>query len=210
MPFTEILLLRHGQSEGNDQGRFGGHGATPLTPRGRAQAAACARVLAAEGGLTAIFASDLPRAVETAMPIAEATGIAVKLTSGLRERSVGRFTDLTFAEAALQFPEEYAALMRREPGARPPDGETHRECLDRVANVLDEAVRRFPRGRTLLVSHAAALHLLLLHVLGLADDPHGARIFMRTDNCALHRLRLGVDGGWTVMALNDRAHLAGV
>src|SRR5579871_2454219 len=95
---TEILLLRHGQSEGNEAGRFGGHGPTPLTARGRAEARAAADALAAEGGLTAIYASDLPRAVETALPICEATGIAMVKTPALRERSVGVFTGLTFAE----------------------------------------------------------------------------------------------------------------
>ncbi len=211
MRFTEILLLRHGQSEGNEEGRFGGHGPTPLTARGRAQAEASARALAAEGGVTAIFASDLRRAVETARPIAEATGIAVQLTPALRERSVGRFTGLTFAEAEAQFPDEYAALMGRAPHARPPEGETHAECLARAVAVLDEAIRRFPFGRTLLVSHAAALHLLLLHVLGLAHDGGAApRPFLRTDNCGLHRLRRSPEGVWTIVALNDRAHLVGI
>jgi hypothetical protein len=48
---------------------------------------------------------------------------------------------------------------------------------------------------------------LLLHVLGVDS---AARVYIRTDNCGLHRLRHGTDGRWTVLALNDRAHLAGV
>src|SRR5438270_6335658 len=99
MTGTEILLLRHGQSEGNEGGRFGGHGPTPLTAKGHAQAEAAARAIAAEGGLSAIFCSDLPRAVQTAEPICAATGIAMKQTTALRERSVGEMTGLTFAEA---------------------------------------------------------------------------------------------------------------
>jgi len=203
---AEILLLRHGQSEGNQGGRFGGHGPTPLTPLGRAQAEATARALAAEG-LTAIFSSDLVRAVETAEPISRATGIAMARTPALRERSVGVLTGLTFAEAETRHPEAFAALMRREAGARPPDGETHGECAARAGALLDQVLAKFPHGRTLLVSHALTIYLLLLHVLGLEDAAE--RLFFRTDNCALHRLRR-IDGRWTVLALNDRAHLANV
>ena len=117
-------------------------------------------------------------------------------------------TGLTFAEAELQHPDAFAALMRREAEARPPDGETHGECAARAGALLDEVLRKFPHGRTLLVSHALTIYLLLLHVLGLEDAAE--RLFFRTDNCALHRLRRNPDGRWTVLALNDRAHLAGV
>jgi broad specificity phosphatase PhoE len=202
MGSTEILLLRHGQSEGNESGRFGGHGPTKLTALGRRQAEATARALAKEG-LTAIYTSDLPRAVETADPVVHATGIIAKQTAALRERSVGVLTGLSFAEAELQHPEAFAALMRRDGQARPPEGETHGECIARAAPVIDEIVEKFPHGRTLIVSHALAIYLLLMHVLG--ADPK--RVFIRTDNCGLHRLKRTDEGFWTVLALNDRAHL---
>ncbi len=209
MRATEILLLRHGQSEGNQHGRFGGHGPTPLTALGRAQAAATARVLAAEG-LDAIYVSDLIRAIDTARPIAAATGLELQVTPGLRERSVGVFTGLTFAEAEERYPEAFAALMRRESGVCPPEGETHHQASSRALAVLDEAVTRHPLGRTLLVSHALTLYLVLLHVLGVEHATHAHKLFIRTDNCALHRLRRTPEGLWTVMALNDKSHLAGV
>lgn len=206
MAGTEILLLRHGQSEGNEAGRFGGHGPTPLTAKGRRQAQLTARALAREG-LSSIVSSDLVRAVETARPIAEATGIFVTQHPGLRERSVGIFTGLTFAEAEARHPEAFAALLRREAGVCPPEGETHHVCQARAVAVLDEVVRRFPSGRVLLVSHALTIYLLLMHVLELDHAQHGRRLFIRTDNCALHRLRRTPEGLWTVLAFNDKAHL---
>ncbi len=202
---AEILLVRHGQSEGNEAGRFGGHGPTPLTALGREQAQLTAQALAAEGGLTAIFCSDLARAVETAAPIAEATGIAAVRTPALRERSVGLFTGLTFAEAEARWPAAYAAMMRHEPDARAPEGETHAECRARAVAELNRILEKFPHGRTLLVSHALTIYLLLLHVMGL-DERAAARLYLRSDNCGLHRLRL-TDGRWMIQALNDRAHL---
>jgi broad specificity phosphatase PhoE len=209
MRATEILLLRHGQSEGNQHGRFGGHGPTPLTALGHAQAAATARTLAAEG-LSAIYSSDLIRAVDTARPIAEATGLTIQQTAGLRERSVGVFTGLTFSEAEARYPEAFAALMRRESNVCPPEGETHGQASLRALAVLDKAVARFPQGRTLLVSHALTLYLVLLHVLGIEHATHAHKLFIRTDNCALHRLRRTPEGLWTVMALNDKSHLRNV
>jgi probable phosphoglycerate mutase len=202
-----ILLCRHGQSEGNQSGRFGGHGPTPLTALGRAQARATALRLEREGGLTAIYSSDLPRAVETAIPIAEATGIALLPTEDLRERSVGALTGLTFDEARERYPDAYAALMRRDAGACPPGGETHAECTARAVRRLGEIVDRFTVGRVLLVSHAFAIDLLLRHVLGLRDNPLDPRVYFKTDNCALHRLHRLPSGVWRIEALNDRAHL---
>jgi probable phosphoglycerate mutase len=208
MRTTEILLLRHGQSEGNENGRFGGHGPTPLTQKGHAQAAAAARAIAAEGGLTAIFASDLVRAVETARPVVEATGIAMVQTPALRERSVGVFTGLTFDEAAERYPADFAALMARDSEASPPDGETAVACTARAAELVEQVIAKFIGGRLLFVSHAATLNLVLLHLLGLPHRDHGRRLWFRTDNCAIHRLRRGSDDMWQIVALNDRTHLA--
>jgi broad specificity phosphatase PhoE len=206
MRATQICLLRHGESEGNAARRFGGHGPTPLTELGRAQAQATARALAAEGGLVAIITSDLARAVETAEPIAEATGVKLEITPALRERSVGIFTGLTFEEAEARYPEHYAALVRRDPLSCPPEGELLSDCRARAAAVLDAAVDRASGGRALLVSHAHTINLLLKHVLQIADTIEPP-VYFQTDNCALHRLERSDGGMWRVRALNDRRHL---
>jgi broad specificity phosphatase PhoE len=207
MSSAEILLLRHGQSEGNEGGRFGGHGPTPLTALGRRQAEATARALVAEGGLSAIFASDLVRAMQTAEPIVAATGIAMRTTPALRERSVGVFTGMTFAEAEAAHPEIFRAMMQRDPDACPPEGESSRARLAHAGAFFDEVLARFTTGRTLFVSHAFTLNLLVRRLLGLAESPS---VFFRTDNCALHRLKRAPTGFWNVEALNDRRHLIGV
>ncbi len=166
MSAIEILVLRHGQSKGNEEGRFGGHGPTPLTRRGLRQAEQTAEALHREGGVSAIYSSDLPRALETAQPIAEAVGTAVISTSALRERSIGIFTGLTFAEAEARDPVAYAALMRRAPGHCPPEGETAEACAKRVVELMDALLKRFATGRVLLVSHAFTINLLLRYILG--------------------------------------------
>src|SRR5215471_1982788 len=97
---TTILVVRHGESEGNAERRFGGHGPTPLSERGRAQARAVGRVLAGEPRPDAIYSSDLARALETATLLGEAMGGGAVIieTAALRERSVGIFTGMTFDE----------------------------------------------------------------------------------------------------------------
>src|SRR5512132_4297052 len=95
---TNVLLIRHGQSRGNAERRFGGHTATPLSARGRRQAEATARALKPEA-LTAIYSSDLARAMETAKAVANLTRLPVNGTSAFRERSVGVMEGLTFEDA---------------------------------------------------------------------------------------------------------------
>jgi broad specificity phosphatase PhoE len=206
MQVTEVLLLRHGQSEGNELGRFGGHGATPLTALGRAQATSVARALALEARIDAVYASDLPRAIDTAAPTATAFGVEIQTRPGLRERDVGDMTGLTFDEARDRFPVEYAAMMRRDATVRPPGGELHSERLALALPVLEEAVSAQAGGRVLLVSHAMTLQLVLFHILGVDARSVLPRLALRTDNAALHRLRFH-DGLWTVLALNDQRHL---
>src|SRR5215218_5462156 len=152
MQTTRVLLIRHGQSEGNAAGLFGGHTATPLSARGRLQAEATARALSTEK-ITAIYSSDLPRAVETAMPLARLTGLEVELASAFRERDVGVMEGLTFEEAAGRHPEQYAALLRRDFDHVLLGGESYRQMLDRAAVQLDSAIRLHAGGRLALFSH---------------------------------------------------------
>src|SRR5262245_22680135 len=95
---TTVILCRHGESQGNVERRFGGHSASPLTERGRAQARAAGAAIGS-AGIDLIYSSDLARAAETAELIGQAIGVRPETTSALRERSVGELTGLTFEEA---------------------------------------------------------------------------------------------------------------
>lgn len=206
---TRILLIRHGQSLGNAEGRFGGHTATPLSERGRAQAAATARALAAEN-VTAIYSSDLPRAVETATPLADALGLEINRAESFRERGVGRMEGLTFEEAAARFPAEYAALLRRDFEHVLDGGESYRQMLDRSARALDAAVAANPGGTLAVFSHTGTIGILTLHLMGALDAPELRPVWIKTSNCGVVRLDLRDDGFLRVLALNDTRHLAGI
>ena len=209
MNTTRVLLIRHGQSEGNAEGRFGGHTATPLSPRGRLQAEATAQALSSEN-FTAIYSSDLRRAVETAMPLARLTGLDVEQTEAFRERNIGVMEGLTFEEAAAQHPEQYAALLRRDFDHVLLGGESYRQRLDRTSRQLDQAIEQHRGGRIAVFSHTGTICILALHLMGALDAPELRPVWIATANCGITRFELRTDGFVRVLAINDTRHLAGL
>ena len=203
---THVIIIRHGQSQGNAEGRFGGHTDTPLSPRGRKQAKATARALAAEK-FSAIYSSDLPRAIETASPLARLTGVPLETTDALRERSVGVMEGLTFEEAAEQHPEQYQALLRRDFEHVLLGGESYRQTLDRASRQLDEAIEQHKGGRIALFAHTGTICILILHLLGALDAPDLKPVWIATTNCGIARFDLRDDGFVRVLAINDTRHL---
>ena len=203
---THVVIIRHGQSQGNAEGRFGGHTDTPLSPRGRRQAEATARALASEK-FDAIYSSDLPRAIETATPLANLTGAPLETTEALRERSVGVMEGLTFEEAAERHPEQYQALLRRDFDHVLLGGESYRQTLDRASRQLDEAIEKHQGGRIALFAHTGTICILILHLMGALDAPELKPVWIGTANCGIARFDLRDDGFVRVLAINDTRHL---
>ena len=206
---TRVLLVRHGQSQGNAERRFGGHSATPLSELGRRQAEATAGALAAEG-VTAIYSSDLLRALQTAEPLARATGLELRGTSAFRERNVGLMEGLTFEGAAETYPEEYAALLRRDFEHVLAGGESYRQLLDRAAAELDRAVEEQRGGAVAVFSHTGTICILILHLMGALDAPHLKPVWISSANCGVTRFEIQHGGLIRVLRVNDTRHLAGL
>jgi 2,3-bisphosphoglycerate-dependent phosphoglycerate mutase len=206
---THVLLIRHGQSQGNAEGRFGGHTDTPLSTRGRRQTEATANALASEQ-FSAIYTSDLRRAVQSATPLARLCGVTLETTDALRERSVGVMEGLTFEEAAERHPEQYAALLRRDFEHVLLGGESYRQTLDRASRKLDEAIEKHRGGRIAVYTHTGAICILILHLLGALDAPDLKPVWIATSNCGIARFDLRDDGFVRVLAINDTRHLEGI
>lgn len=206
---THVVIIRHGQSQGNAEGRFGGHTDTPLSPRGRRQAQATAKALASEK-FAAIYSSDLPRAIETADPLAKLVGVPLEATESLRERSVGVMEGLTFEEAAEQHPEQYQALLRRDFEHVLVGGESYRQTLDRASRQLDEAIEQHKGGRIALFAHTGTICILILHLMGALDAPDLKPVWIATANCGIARFDMRDDGFVRVLSINDTRHLAGI
>jgi broad specificity phosphatase PhoE len=203
---TIVFLVRHGQSRGNAEGRFGGHTDTPLSARGHKQAQAVAQALAAEK-LTAIYASDLTRSLETAGPLAQATKLPIISATEFRERSVGVMEGLTFEEAAEQHPEQYAALLQRDFEHVILGGESYRQTLDRAARKLDEAIAANRGGRIAIFTHSGTICILALHLMGALDAPELKPVWIHSLNCGISRFDMRDDGYVRVAAINNTRHL---
>ena len=205
---TNVLLIRHGQSRGNAERRFGGHTATPLSSRGRQQAQDTALTLKSEG-ITAIYSSDLARAMDTAQPLARLTGLPVNGTSAFRERDVGVMEGLTFEDAAQQHPEQYAALLRRDFEYVLSGGESYRQLLDRARLKLDQIIDENRGGRIAVFSHTGTICILALHLMGALDSPELKPVWISSANCGIARFELRNDGFVRVLCINDTSHLSG-
>ena len=206
---TNVLLIRHGQSRGNAERRFGGHTATPLSARGHRQAELTARTLKSES-LTAIYSSDLARAIETARPLSNLTGLPIHGTNAFRERSVGVMEGLTFEAAAQQHPEQYAALLRRDFEHVLTGGESYRQLLDRARQKLDEIIDQNRGGKIAVFSHTGTICILALHLMGALDSPELKPVWISSGNCGISRFELREDGFVRVLCVNDTSHLSAI
>jgi probable phosphoglycerate mutase len=142
---TEILLIRHGETDWNVDKRLQGHIDIGLNAAGQRQAALLGQALAAEP-LDAVFASALQRARDTAQAVAQRQALSVQIDAGLRERCYGGFEGLRHHEIEQRYPQDYAAWKAREPDARYPAGE-------RVAETMREFSARAVAAVTGLISH---------------------------------------------------------
>lgn len=206
---TRVLLVRHGESRGNAERRFGGHTATPLSELGHRQAEATARALASEN-ITAVYSSDLLRAMQTAEPLARETGLSVEQTEAFRERSVGVMEGLTFEAAAAAHPEEYAALLRRDFDRVLSGGESYRQLLDRASARLDLAIEQNRGGTVAVFSHTGTICILVLHLMGALDAPELKPVWLSSSNCGVTRFAIQRGGLTRMLNANDTRHLSGL
>jgi 2,3-bisphosphoglycerate-dependent phosphoglycerate mutase len=207
MPVTKLYLIRHGQSAGNAEGRFGGHGPTPLSKLGERQAEITAQLLAKEG-VTAIYSSDLHRAVQTAEPLSRLTGVPIIPTTAFRERNVGVLEGLTFDESKQTYPEDYYALVNRNVHHVITNGESYRHLLRRSTIELWEILRTNIGGRIAIYSHTGAICFLTLHLMGAIRRDTKQTPWIVTSNCGINRFDIRGRNNVRVLALNDTRHLS--
>ena len=167
---TEILLIRHGETDWNAEKRLQGHLDIGLNAEGLRQARALGRALLHES-LDAIYASDLQRAKQTAQAIATPRGMTVQIDLALRERCYGAFEGLRHAEISERYPQEFAAWRAREMDARYPDGknvaETLREFSTRVLNAITGIALNSSHKKIVIVTHGGVLECIYREVKGI-------------------------------------------
>ncbi|NNE65205.1 MAG: histidine phosphatase family protein [Pyrinomonadaceae bacterium] len=206
MAVTRLLLIRHGQSGGNVNGRFGGHSDTPLSELGCRQAEITADLLESVK-IGAIYSSDLPRAVQTAEPLVARTGLELNKTSAFRERNVGVLEGLTFEESKERYPDDYYALVKRDVNHVITEGESYRELLSRGTGALEEILRTHMGKRIVVFSHTGMICYLTLYLIGAINRNTRQTPWLVTSNCGINRFEIRGRRNIRVKALNDTRHL---
>jgi bisphosphoglycerate-dependent phosphoglycerate mutase family 1 len=158
-----LLIVRHGESEWNREGRWQGWIDIALTGRGEAQARARGAELHADGHrFAAVHSSDLVRAARTATLLSEALdGPPARPERALRERFGGDWQGLNREEITARWPDERAAWRRGELSG-PPNGETDADVLGRVCGAIAAIDAAAPEGPVLIVSHHGVVRQLTM------------------------------------------------
>jgi broad specificity phosphatase PhoE len=203
---TKLFLVRHGQSAGNAEGRFGGHSATPLSDLGFEQARLTAEALAREK-INAVYSSDLLRAVQTAEPLSKLVGIPIVTSEAFRERNVGVLEGLTFDESKQEYPNDYYALVNRNIHHVITKGESYTNLLDRITVELRNLLRKHRGERVAVFTHTGALCFMTLHLLGAIHRGTKQTPWIITSNCGINRFEIRGARNIRVLALNDTRHL---
>ena len=194
---TRVIVVQHGDKER----RAGDPG---LTAVGVDQAMAAARAVAVRGHPTEVWSSPLRRAIETAAPLAERTGVSVQQDARLRERMNWDDSDAQSLDAFL---DDWAACTAdRE--RRPRQGDSSADAARRFIDALDDLAARRPDATTAVVAHGGVTTDALRTLLGdeelarraptLIDDgvPCGALTTLEHDGAR-----------WTVVAIAATDHL---
>ena len=199
---TEIVLIRHGETEWNRQGRIQGHSDSPLTPEGIAQAQAMAMRLKRDPAC-AIIASDLGRARQTASIIAWQRNGRVEVDERLRERKFGVAEGQNYARADNAHPEMFSRERETSPSYAPPGGESRQEHFDRVQRVMILLADRYAGRRIIVVTHGGVLSCVYRWLRGIpVAAPHPIEIPNVAFNLIEH-----ADATWNVKVWGDVAHL---
>lgn len=199
---ASLTFVRHGESTGNASGVIQGLGSSPLSERGRSQAAALSERVGG-GRFKLVVSSDMERAVSTA----EALDLPFRADPVWREMDVGGWDGLTNVQIAEEFADELAALAAGEVVPLGGTGETIPELVERVIGAVEALFARLEQDdHALVVCHGGVVETVVGYVLGIAD-PH--RKVARVTNTSLTTVASD-PGRLALTRFNDAAHLGSV
>lgn len=162
----QLILIRHGQTQWNREGRWQGQSDPPLNTLGRRQARRAALELRGARP-DHLYSSDLRRALETAHIIGADLGLAVIPDARLREINLGRWQGMLSPDIEAQYPDDFQGWHTSPLTMRPPDGEDLHTLAARVLEAVSEIALRHPGQRVGIVAHELPIAVVLAHVRGL-------------------------------------------
>lgn len=194
-----LLLARHGQSIWNAERRFQGATDVPLSPLGRAQAAALGRALRGRR-LAAAYVSPFRRARETAELALAGADVPLITFEELRELSLGTWEGCTVEEIRGQAGDPYTRWVLAPHDCPPPGGEPLDAVCDRVRAAMDRIAAAHPDGEdVLVVSHGGVISVYACWLLGASFNTLWR---LRVDNASLTVVRPP-----RLVSVNDTSHL---
>jgi broad specificity phosphatase PhoE len=201
-----LILVRHGVTDWNREGRWQGRLDPPLSESGHHEASLAAARIAADPDLrpARILASTLSRATETAAAIGDALGVTVEPEPRLVEIGAGEWEGRTHAELEETDGERYRA-WRTTPGYGTPGGEPLTDAAGRVRRLLAD-VDISSSWPVLLVSHGGILRFLARELLDLDAERAEA---LDIDNASISSALNQDTGKWRLERWNDTLHLLG-
>lgn len=199
---TRIVAIRHGETDWNAGARLQGQLDIALNRVGRAQAARLASALRDEG-LSAVVASDLARAADTARAFAEPLGLPLTLDAGLRERAFGVLEGHTYDEIAQHWPEMARRWRARDPDFAADGGESLAGFQERCVAAAGRIALAHAGRCIALVTHGGVLDALYRAAARIPVD--APRTWM-LGNASVNRL-LHSPQGFALVGWDDRRHL---
>ncbi len=177
---TEIILVRHGETEWNVQEVFRGRIDVELNQTGIRQAELLAEYLS-DVRIEAIYSSPLKRALNTAEIIASHHKLKVEIAPGLIDFDYGKWQGLPHKEVKHRYKQLYAQWVKNPHLVKMPEGESLTDVRERALNVANKVVAKH-KGTAVLVSHRVVNKVLICALLGL-DNSHFWNI--RQDTCGI-------------------------
>lgn len=199
---ARLIVVRHGETKWNAEGRIQGHQDSPLTELGLRQAEAVAHRLGAEK-LDAIIASDLGRVRQTVAPLIQRTGLSARFEPALRERNYGLFEGKTLAELDVEFPGQFESLRTGNPHGVPPEGESLAQFHARIAAALEQVAQESAGKTVAVMVHGGVAGELFRHAMRIPlEAPRTFSLF----NASINRWSYKA-GRWHLDVWGDVSHL---
>ncbi len=201
MKETEIILIRHGETEWNSQQRMQGHSNSDLSSVGQAQIQALGQWMK-NVPFDLIYSSDSLRAKQTAESITQFSGHELQFDQRLREKNLGVFEGLTSEEARERHPEVFRLFKTAGSKYVIDEGESTQQLQDRALEIVNEIRIKHPEERVLLVTHGGFIRVVMKHSLGLSLETP-TRFLIRNTGV----FRLVWEDKWLVSQMGGVSHL---
>lgn len=201
----DLILVRHGQVEGISPPRFRGRKDLPLTELGRKQAEATAAYIAGNWQVSAVVTSPLARCIDTAAPIATATGAPVISTDNLLDFDYGEWAWKTHPEVREKWPDLYRLWFTMPQLVRIPGGDSLQDLLLRTGEALRSMMEQHDGEVIAAVAHDSVNRALLVQLLDLSLSAFWS---FKQNPCCVNVIAIG--GRKPIRTINCTAHLDGI